>query len=83
MPKKQRGIRWDFPISILLQNSKKIKGGTLGDENFDENVSQCRKKLKGVFLGIFRHPFCRKTPKTLKGNPLIFFSEKSHNAEKN
>ena len=28
------------------------------------------KKLKGGPFGIFQHPFCRKTPKTLKGDPL-------------
>ena len=42
------------------------------------------KKLEGGPLGIFQHPFCRKTPKKLKGDPLgnIFFPKKSRNAEK-
>ena len=37
---------------------------------------------RGPF-GIFHHPFCRKTPKKLKGGPFgeIFFEKKSHRAE--
>ena len=41
------------------------------------------KKLKRGPLGIFQHPFCRKTPKKLKGDPLgkFFFRKKSLRAE--
>ena len=39
--KLKGGTLWDFPTSILTQNSKKIEG-----ENFPKKVSQCRKKLK-------------------------------------
>ena len=38
---------------------------------FLKKVSQCRKKPKGGPFGIFQHPFCRKTPKKLKGDPLV------------
>ena len=40
--------------------------------------------MRGPF-GIFQHPFCRKTSKNCKGDPLgkIFFLKKSHSAEKN
>ena len=41
--------------------------------------------MKGGRFGIFQHPFCRKTPKTLKGDPLRknnFQEKKSGNAEK-
>ena len=31
----------------------------------------------------FQHPFCRKTPKKLKGDPLDFFQKNSLNAEEN
>ena len=39
------------------------------------------KKLKGIF----QHPFCRKTAKTVKGRPFgenFFLEKKSHNAKK-
>ena len=45
---------------------------------FSGKISQCRKKLKGGPFGIFQHPFCRKTSKKRKGDPLgKFFSKKS------
>ena len=42
------------------------------------------KKLKEGPFGIFQHPFCRKTPKKLKGAlwGKIFPEKKSRNAEK-
>ena len=50
---------------------------------FLKKISQCRKNWKGDHFGIFQHPFCRKTPKKLKGNPLgiFFFEKKSHRAK--
>ena len=47
-------------------------------------VSQCRKKLKGGPFGVFKHPFCGKAPKKLKGDSLgkFFPTKKSRNAEK-
>ena len=49
MPKKtERGTLWDFPTSILSQNSKKIEGGTLWGKKFTgKKVSQCQKNGKG------------------------------------
>ena len=48
VPKKtERGTLWDFPTSILSQNSNKMKGGPFGELFFPKKVSQCRKKLKG------------------------------------
>ena len=42
------GTLWDFPTSILTQNSKKLKGGPFGEKTFSEKKSsQRRKKLKG------------------------------------
>ena len=43
--KVKGGTLWDFPTSILSQNSKQIEGGTLWGKNFPEKKSQCRKKL--------------------------------------
>ena len=37
---------------------------------FREKISQCRKKLKRGPFGIFQHPFCRKTSKKCRGDPL-------------
>ena len=31
MPKKMKGVLWDFSTSILSQNSEKMKGGPFGD----------------------------------------------------
>ena len=37
MPKKlEGGTLWDFPTSILSQNSKKIEGGPIGEKFFPE-----------------------------------------------
>ena len=49
--KLKGGTLWDFPTSILSQNSKKNEGGTLwGKFFFRKKVSQYRKKLKGGTL---------------------------------
>ena len=46
----KRGPFWIFNHP-LLQNIKKIEGGTLWEENFSEKkVSQCRNKLKSGTL---------------------------------
>ena len=49
-----------------MQNSKKIKGGTLWGKNFlIQKVSQCRKKLKGdplVSLGMVRYAEKQEKP---------------------
>ena len=42
--------------------------------------------MKGGLFGIFYHPFCRKTPKTIEGDPLeknCFSKENSHNVQNN
>ena len=44
VPKKTvRGTLWDFPTSILTQNSKKLKGDPLG-KNFSKNSLAVPKK---------------------------------------
>ena len=50
-----------------------------------EKKSHIAEKTKGGSFGIFQHPYCRKTAKDLKGEPLgkHFPGKKSHNAEKN
>ena len=45
--KLKRGALWDFPKSILSQNSKNLKGDPLEKNFFRKKVSQCRKKRKG------------------------------------
>ena len=45
--KLKGGTLWNFPTSILSQNSKKLKGGPFGDKkNFEKKVAQCRKKTQ-------------------------------------
>ena len=49
--KLEGGTLWDFPTSILSQNSKKVEGGDpLKKKNSGKKVSQCRKKLEGGTL---------------------------------
>ena len=48
--KLKGGNLWDFSTSILSQKIKKNAGGTLWGKNSRKNVSQCRKKWKGVLL---------------------------------
>ena len=50
----------------LLQNIKKLKGGLWEEKNF----RNCQKIEKGGPSGIFKHSFCRKTSKKLKGDPV-------------
>ena len=53
VPKKLKGgTLWDFPTSILSQNSKKSEGGPFGEKNFPEKVSQCQKNWKGGPFGL-------------------------------
>ena len=51
-----------------------------------EKSLKMRKKLKGGHFDIFQHPFCRKTPEQMKGDPLgnqFLPTKMSGNAEKN
>ena len=65
---------------VLSQNTKKMKGGIF---IFGKNLT-VPKKLKGGPFGIFQHPFCAKTAKKSKGDPLRkkFSGKKSRSAEK-
>ena len=58
-----------------------MKGGIF---IFGKNLT-VPKKLKGGPFGIFQHPFCAKTAKKSKGDPLRkkFSGKKSRSAEKN
>ena len=48
MPKKtERGTLWDFPTSILSQNSKKIEGGPFEEKKFPEKSRSAEKNWKG------------------------------------
>ena len=51
----------------MSQDIKKLKGRKF---LFSEKNLNAEKKLKGGPFGIFQHPFCRKTAKKLKGDPL-------------
>ena len=72
--KVKGGTLWDFPTSILWQNSKKIEGGPLGKIFFRKKSLTMPKNWKGG-------PFCRKTKK-LKWGKIFIFGKKSHSAEK-
>ena len=52
MPKKlEGGSLWDFPTSILSQNSKKIEGGPFEEKSFPEKkFRSAEKNWKGNLL---------------------------------
>ena len=76
----KRITSWDRPKSapyLRLKNSKRgLKCRSI--------LSYSTRQNGGPF-GIFQYPFCRKTPKKMKGDDLgnIFFLKKSRNAENN
>ena len=62
--KTERGTLWNFPTSILSQNSKKIEGGTLW-KKIPEKKSRSDKKLEGGPFGLAGYGMLRgKTGKT-------------------
>ena len=44
--KLKGGTHWDFPTSILSQNSEKIKGGPFGEKNFRKKSLAVPKKME-------------------------------------
>ena len=72
--KLKGGTPCGFSTSILSQNMKKLNKTKI---LFSGKISQCRKKLKGGPFEIFQHPFCRKTSKKCRGDPLgnFFFEQ--------
>ena len=66
--KLKGGTLWDFPTSILTQNSKKLKGGPF-EGIFFEKKSRSAEKMKGGTL--WSHPVwyvTRKNRKNLFGS---------------
>ena len=58
------GTLWDFPTSILSQNSKKIEGGPFG-EKISEKSRSAEKNWKGGPFGLPGYGMVRgKTGKT-------------------
>ena len=85
--KTQKLNRIGAPVEIFHPFSRKSKrngGALLVKKNFSKKSLTMPKKLKGGTLWIFQHPFCRKTPKKLKGGPFgeFFFGKKSLTAPK-
>ena len=64
--KLKGGTLWDFPTSILSQNSKKFEGGPFGKKNFPEKKSRsAEKNWKGGPFGLAVYGMLRgKTGKT-------------------
>ena len=53
VPKKtERGALWDFPTSILSQNSKKIEGGPFGEKIPEKKSRSAEKNWKGGPFGL-------------------------------
>ena len=63
MPKKTErgGTLWDFPTSILSQNSKKMKGDPLVEKN-EKSRTMPKNKLKGGPFGLIRYCMLRGKP---------------------
>ena len=59
---------WGFSTSILSQNMKKMKKTKIFI--FGKKSHNAEKNWKGGPFGIFQHPFCRKTSKKCRGDPL-------------
>ena len=69
VPKKLKGgTLWDFPTSILSQNSKKIEGGNLWGNFFPEKSLTMPKKLKGGPFGLAWYGVMRENRKNLFGS---------------
>ena len=66
VPNKTERSLWDFPTSILSQNSKKIEEETIWGKNFQEKKSRsAEKNWKGGPLGLAGYGMLRgKTGKT-------------------
>ena len=64
--KLKGGTLWDFPTSILTQNSKKLKGRPFGEKKIHpEKKSRSSEKIKGGTLWSIRYGMLRgKTGKT-------------------
>ena len=67
--KKLKGMTlWDFSTSTLLQNSKKIEGGTLWwKKNFERKSHSAEKNLKGGPFGLVRYCMLRGKPFLVQG----------------
>ena len=82
--KTERGTFWDFPTTILTQNSKNLKGGLLG-KKFRKKSHGAEKKLKGGPFGLALYGMLReKTGKTFlvqfaRPNGVIIFCRTSKN----
>ena len=82
--KLKEGTLWGFSTSILSQNMKKLKKTKYFI--FGKKSHNAEKNWKGGPFGIFQHPFCRKTSKKCRGDPLgekFFSKKKSRSAKKN
>ena len=64
----KRGTLWGFSTSILSQNMKKLKKTKISI--FGKKYHYAEKNWKGGPFGIFQHPFCYKTSKKCRGDPL-------------
>ena len=65
--KLKGGTLWGFSTSILSQNMKKLKKFFF---IFGKKSHNAEKNWKEEPFGIFQHPFCRKTSKKCRGDPL-------------
>ena len=63
--KLKGGTLWDFSTSILSQNMKKLKKKFFFI--FGIKSHNAEKNWKEEPVGIFQHPFCRKTSKKCRG----------------
>ena len=66
--KLKGGTLWGFSTSILSQNMKKLKKKIFFI--FGRKSHNAEKNWKEEPFGIFQHPFCRKTSKKCRGDPL-------------
>ena len=66
--KLKGGTLWGFSTSILSQNMKKLKNFFFSFSG--KKSHNAEKNWKGGPFEVFQHPFCRKTSKKCRGDPL-------------
>ena len=67
--KLKGGTLWGFSTSILSQNMKKLKKKFFFSFS-GKKSHNAEKNWKGGPFEVFQHPFCRKTSKKCRGDPL-------------
>ena len=77
------GERFDIFHPFCRKSSEKLKEGPFGENNLKKRLTIPKKNKRGP-IGIFKHPFWRKTPEKVKAEFLrkIVLSKRSRTMSK-